>query len=86
MFATLAPSNFWCCHCCFPGLLVAGYMHVLDLQMIQMVLFESLLLKCRFTNRENLDFATAQEVSAVQEFTLNEDFRGILEYPLKCGP
>ena len=40
---------------------------------------------CRFVNREDLDFATVQDVPPTQEFTLNEDFRGILEYPVMCG-
>ena len=37
---------------------------------------------CRFANRESLDFGTAQDLTPTQEFTLNEDFRGILEYPV----
>jgi hypothetical protein len=40
---------------------------------------------CRYTNQDNLDFATAQEIPSVQDFTLNEDPRGILEYPVKCA-
>ena len=41
---------------------------------------------CRFVNQEGLDFSTAQDVAPTQEFDLNEDFRGILEYPVKCDP
>lgn len=37
----------------------------------------------RFVNRDDLDFATAQELEALQEFSLNEDFRGELEYPTR---
>ena len=33
-----------------------------------------------FINRE-LDFETAEELPAVQEWDLQEDFRGLLEYP-----
>jgi hypothetical protein len=41
---------------------------------------------CRFVNQDDLDFATAQDMLPTQEFTLNEDFRGVLEYPVKCAP
>lgn len=34
-----------------------------------------------FLNRDDLDFGMVQEMQPVQEFTLNEDFAGVLEYP-----
>lgn len=39
---------------------------------------------CRFTNRDDMDFGMAAEMHPVQEFSLNEDFTGVLEYPLQC--
>lgn len=34
-----------------------------------------------FINRTNLDFGDMENVSAVQEWDLQEDFRGVMEYP-----
>lgn len=40
---------------------------------------------CRYTNRDDLDFPTVQDLQPVQQFDLNHDARGILEYPVKCA-
>jgi hypothetical protein len=44
----------------------------------------SCILACRYTNREDLDFGAVQDLQPVQQFDLNHDSRGILEYPVKC--
>lgn len=43
------------------------------------------MLLCRFVNKDGLDFGTVDDVSPTQEFTLNEDPQGILEYPVMCA-
>ena len=39
-----------------------------------------------FVNREGLDFAMAGEVAPVQQWDLQEDLGGRMEYPTQCAP
>jgi hypothetical protein len=41
-------------------------------------------LPCSWINRDDIDFSLADQVPPVQEWGLQEDFRGEIEYPTKC--